>query len=302
MSKVLFTGGSGLIGSYFLSRYKDSEYDIHNLTRSDVLVNSKNHRWDIESKFIADGALDDVKHIVHLSGAGIADERWSEYRKNEIMNSRVESANLLFDRISKLKQKPKTIISASAIGYYGAVTSEKIFIEEDPPGTDFQSEVCKVWEAGMNRFSNLNIRSVKLRFGIVLSPNGGALKKMLLPTKLGIGAPLGSGRQYFPWVHIEDVAKVIEKCLYDENMDGSYNVVAPQHLNYSEFASTLAKVLKKPFFAPNVPSFLLKILFGEMANIILEGSRVSSKKLIESGYEFRFKDLENALEDLLSVN
>lgn len=302
MSKILITGASGLIGTKLSSFLSQKGYEIIHLSRNKKNGKFKSFQWNIETGFLERGALENVDHIIHLAGAGIADKRWTTKRKKEIIDSRVKSAELLFNEISNLEKKPKSFISASAVGYYGAVTSEIIYSENDKPGDDFVTEVSKLWESSAKQFSDLGIRTVQLRFGVVLSPNGGALKKMLLPTKLGIGSALGSGKQYLPWIHILDAIRAIEKCVVDDNINGAYNLVSPSSDDYNSFARTLAKVLKKPLFAPNVPSFLLKLIFGEMSQIILEGSRVSSQKLNDSGFEYGFNNLENALNDLLATN
>jgi len=299
MSKILITGTSGLIGSELSKFLAGNGHKIIRLSRTNKEGEFKSFQWNIETGYLEQGALENVDHIIHLAGAGIANKRWTPIRKKEIIDSRVKSTELLYNSISKLDHKPKTFISASAIGYYGAITSEKIFLEDDSPGDDFVAQVCKKWEDAANQFSEIGIRTIKLRLGVVLSPNGGALKKMMLPTNFGLGSTLGSGKQYFPWIHITDLINIIEKCIIDSEMNGIYNLVSPTHVNYNRFAKTLAKVMKKPYFMPNVPSFLLKLIFGEMSQIILEVSRISPQKIIESGYAFNFTKLEDALEDLL---
>lgn len=303
MNKVLITGASGLVGSALTKYLLDNNFEVVHLSRSKksnspvpIFV------WDIKSEYLEEGALENVNHIVHLAGAGIADQRWTEKRKQEIIDSRTKSAELLFNGIRKLYHKPDTFISASAIGYYGAITSDKIFVEEDKPAEDFQGKVCKLWEESADLFSGLGIRTVKLRLGVVLSKKGGALKKMILPSKFGFGSALGSGNQFLPWVHIKDVVNIISKSISDTKMLGPYNVVAPYYCNYNEFSKTLAQVLHKPYFMPNVPSILLKLAFGEMSAIVLEGSRISSEKLINSGYKFQFTNLETALKDLINTD
>ncbi len=302
MKTILITGASGLIGTELINSLSNSNYNIKTVGRYKK-DNNKNHfTWDINKSFIEKDCLKNVDHIIHLAGAGIANKRWSDKRKEEIINSRINSTQLLFNKVSKLSVKPKTFICASAIGYYGATTSEKIFSEEDNSGNDFQAKVCKLWEESADQFSKLNIRTTKLRLGVVLSSKGGALKKMLLPTKLGLGSALGSGKQYFPWIHIDDVIGIIEKIISDNSIKGVYNTVSSNHVTNYEFSKSLSKVLGKPFFMPNVPKLILKMLFGEMSEIILEGSKISNNKIKSAGYNFKHTSLESALKDLITNN
>ncbi|MCB9210742.1 MAG: TIGR01777 family protein [Ignavibacteriales bacterium] len=300
MTKVLITGASGLIGSGLSKKLIAINFQVNHLSRSKKNIpNVSTFIWDLNKKEIDANSLKNVDVIIHLAGAGIAEKRWTDQRKKEIIDSRVESANLLYNEISKLDSKPKVFISASAIGYYGAVTSDKTFVESDPHANDFQGTVCKLWEESSKQFENLGLRTVQLRFGVVLSEKGGALEKMMLPTKFGIGSALGSGKQIIPWIHIDDVINIILESIKDENMSGTYNVVAPSKNNYNEFTKTLAKVMNKPFFMPNVPAFVLKLALGEMSEIVLEGSHISSEKIIQSGYEFKYPDLTKAFENLI---
>jgi uncharacterized protein (TIGR01777 family) len=302
MQKVLITGGTGLIGSY-LSNYLTREgYKVSLLTRNKSFEGDSFYRWDIKNNYIEEGALANTEFIIHLAGAGIADRKWTAKRKKEIIDSRVESADLIFYKLKELAIKPKAFITASAIGYYGSVTSDKVFIESDPPGTDFQAKVCEIWERSSHKFAEAGIRTVQLRIGIVLTPHGGALKKMILPSKIGIGSPLGSGKQYFPWIHIKDAARAIDLSLKNKEMIGPYNLTAPHLVRYEDFSKSLAKVLKRPHIAPNVPAFVLKAMFGEMAQIILNGSPISSDKLVKAGFKFEFDNLEMALKNLLVDN
>jgi uncharacterized protein (TIGR01777 family) len=189
--------------------------------------------------------------------------------------------------------------SASAIGYYGTTASDKIFCETDPPANDFPGETCRLREQAADNFEKMGIRTVKIRTGIVLSKQGGVLTKMTIPTKFGIGSAIGSGRQYMPWIHIDDLCRIYVKAIEDTQMDGAYNAVAPDQPTNNDFIRTLAHVLKKPFWAPAIPSLAMKIMFGRMSSLLLEGSRVSSDKIIASGYNFLFPSLESALTDLL---
>ncbi len=298
MKKILITGATGLIGSELSIYLSNRNFEVTHLTRKRTDNKFKSFTWNIENNFIAKGALDNVDYIIHLAGAGIADKRWSEKRKQEIIESRVKSSELLFNSVNKLDRKPKAFISASAIGYYGAVTGNKVFTEENPPANDFLGTVCKLWESSSKKFESIGIRTVQLRLGVVLSSKGGALKKMMLPTKFGLGSALGSGKQFLLWVHINDVIQIFEKSIIDNNLTGPYNVVSPSYTTYNDFSRILAEVMNKPFFIPNVPSFLLKLVLGEMSQIILEGSRISSEKIINAGYNFKYPTLNEALKNL----
>ncbi|MBK7107227.1 MAG: TIGR01777 family protein [Ignavibacteriae bacterium] len=298
MKRVLITGASGLIGSELAKFLSQNNFEVIKLGRSKN--NSLNtFVWNVENEFIENGALENLDYIIHLAGAGIGDKRWTQKRKKEIIDSRVKSTELLFNEIAKLKNKPKTIISASAVGYYGAATSNKLFSEIDPPATDFQGTVCRMWEESSAKFEQLGIRSVQLRFGVVLSKNGGALEKIIIPIKLGVGSALGNGNQYMPWIHISDALNIILHCIKNDNLIGAYNAVSPMLVTNHEFSKTLAKLLRKPFFMPNVPSFILKLILGEMSELVLEGNKISSEKIIETGFTFQYSNLENALQNLL---
>jgi len=261
MNRVIVTGSSGLIGGILSEFLTNNNFEVIKLSRS-KRHNSKNtFIWGVDSNFIEKEALENIDYVIHLAGAGIADKRWTDKRKKEIIDSRVESTNLLFDKLNMSGTNLKAFISASATGYYGAVTNNNVYKEEDQPGNDFLADVCEKWETAALKFQNIGVRTVLLRFGVVLSTEGGALKKMLIPTKLGFGSGLGSGKQYLPWIHFKDLINIIEKSIKDESMNGAYNIVSPSHTTYYDFAKALAKVMNKPFFMPNVPAFLLKLVF-----------------------------------------
>ncbi len=301
MEKVLITGGSGLIGQHLADYLSSPNYELKLLSRKKNLNKSNIYFWDLNSGQIEEEALNGIEHIIHLAGAGVAEKRWTAKWKKEIIDSRVKSSELLFNEVSKMYIKPKTFISASAIGYYGAITNEKIYTEVDNSGDDFLGEVCQQWESSSQKFSELGIRNVQLRFGVVLSAKGGALPKMMLPIKLGVGSALGTGNQFVSWIHIDDVARIIEKAILDEDISGPYNVVAPEYRTYNEFVKVITQKLEKPLFMPNIPNFILKLVLGEMSQIVLEGSRMSNKKIIDSAYTFSFPILDKALSNLLST-
>lgn len=296
---VLITGASGLIAKE-LAKKIENEFEVRFLTRKKRQVNE--YEWDITKGTIDESAFENISHIIHLAGANISEKRWTAERKKELISSRVDSAALLRNTLRKKEIKLKSFISASGINFYGTITTEKIYSETDPPGHDFLSEVVVLWERAADHFKEQNLaeRVVKIRTAVVLSEKDGALKKMLPPIKYGIGSALGSGKQYMPWIHIEDICSIYEFALKNTSFHGAYNAVSPQHTTNSELTQKIAEVLKKPLFMPNIPTFVLKILFGELANAILEGSRASSQKLQNAGFQFKFPDLYEALNSLLN--
>tara|TARA_R110002126_G_scaffold124451_3_gene266498 strand:- start:72808 stop:73683 length:876 start_codon:yes stop_codon:yes gene_type:complete len=291
MAKILITGGTGLVGVKLTEMLIAKNHEVVILSRNPKKDNE--FKWDVSKNYIDENALKNTDYIIHLAGAGIADERWSAKRKKVIIASRVETANLIFNTVKALKINLKGFISASGSGYYGAITSDKIFTETDVVGNDFLGDVCEKWENAAHQFDTLNIPVTILRTGIVLSKTGGALEKMKTP----IIAPLGSGKQYLPWIHMEDLCAMYIKAI-EEDFIGVFNAVAPEHHTSTSFSKILAKSIGRPYVGIPVPSFMLKLLFGELAIILLEGSRISAKKIEKNGYSFRFKTLKKALNNL----
>lgn len=295
---VLITGASGAIART-LSKKLENEYSIRFLTRKKEADNE--FEWDLENQIIDEKAFENVSHIIHLAGANISEKRWTDDRKKELISSRVDSAKLILNTLKKKNLKLKSFISASGINYYGTKTTDQIFNENDASGNDFLSEVVVVWEKAADEFKVENIaeRVVKIRTAVVLSKTEGALEKMMTPIKFGIGSPLGSGKQYMPWIHIDDICSIYEFALKNPEVEGSFNASAPEHTTNENLTKLIAQVLKKPLFIPNVPAFILKLIFGELADALLEGSRASSEKIQKAGFEFKFPNLKIALEDLL---
>lgn len=300
MPKVLLTGGTGVVGLELTRRLRERGYDVVHLSRiANHEATTPAYAWNPSKHELEPEALDGVDAIVHLAGANIGERRWTAQRQREIRDSRVKSAQLILDKVNEMQLPLQVFITASAVGYYGAMTSDKIFTEEDAPASDFIGETCQLWEAAADAFAAQGIRTVKIRTGVVLTKQGGALQKMLLPIRLGVATPLGSGAQYLPWIHISDLCDIYIQALEDTRMRGAYNAASPQYINNRDFTKTTAFVLNKPFWNISVPAFFLKIIFGEMADIILQGSRVSADKILQSGFQFKFPQLENALKDLL---
>ena len=295
MEKVLITGGSGLIGRRLSFLLKSRGYEVRILSRSNNPKNNyKTFVWNVSEQYINESAFEGLNHIIHLAGAGIADKRWSEKRKKEIIASRVASTNLLYNSVKRLKTPLNSFISASATGYYGAVTSETIFEEKDKPAKDFLGKVCSLWEDSIFQFNEIKIRTVALRTGIVLSKDGGALKKMKTP----VITSLGNGKQYMPWIHIDDLCELYIKAIEDEQFKGAFNAVSPEHISNLSFSKKISKIFNYPFLALGAPSLILQIVFGEMSTIILNGSRISANKIKQAGFKFKFENLEKALKNL----
>ena len=296
MNTILISGGTGLIGRRLSYLLKAKGYKIHLLSRE---CNPKNlfptFLWNINQYTIDDSAFDGVSHIIHLTGAGVADKRWTNKRKNEILDSRVASTNLLYDTVKRLEVPLKSFVAASATGYYGSTTTDKIFKETNKPGNDFLSKVCELWEKAINQFEHLKIRTVILRTGIVLSNEGGALKKMTTPVITSIG----NGKQFMPWIHIDDLCELYIKGIEDNKFQGVYNAVSTEHITNFSFSKVLSKIVKKPFIPFMAPKVLLKIALGEMSSIILNGNRVSAEKIKQAGFKFKFGNLNKALKNLL---
>ena len=305
MEKVLITGGSGLIGRRLSFLLKSRGYEVRILSRSNNPKNNyKTFVWNVSEQYINDSAFEGLNHIIHLAGAGIADKRWSEKRKKEIIASRVASTNLLYNSVKRLKTPLNSFISASATGYYGAVTSETIFEEKDKPAKDFLGKVCSLWEDSIFQFNEIKIRTVALRTGIVLSKDGGALKTSKI-SKIGskkmktpVITALGNGKQYMPWIHIDDLCELYIKAIEDEQFKGAFNAVSPEHISNLSFSKKISKIFNYPFLALGAPSLILQIVFGEMSTIILNGSRISANKIKQAGFKFKFENLEKALKNL----
>jgi len=296
---ILITGGSGLIGSKLTQLLQTSGFQVSHLSRSTRPHQTKSFLWNIKERTIDASALEGAYAIVHLAGTNVGDKRWTKQRKQEILNSRLESTSLLYEELKKGNHDVRTFVSASAVGFYGYDHDEHYFTEEDKQGAGFQANVVGSWERAVDKIATLGIRVVKLRGGVVLSEKGGALKEMMLPVKLYVGSPLGTGDQMMSWIHIDDLCRMYIKSIEDENMVGVYNAVAPNPVSNKEFTKLLAKTLEKPIWLPRVPGLVIKILFGEMAEVVLKGSMISSEKIEAAEFDFKFVNLEDALVDLL---
>ncbi|HBE41029.1 MAG TPA: TIGR01777 family protein [Bacteroidales bacterium] len=300
MESILITGGSGLIGSHLSRKLKEKGYDIVLLSRTSRVNGNKNtYLWNPANNFIDPEAVCRADYIIHLAGAGIGDKRWTRKRRKEIFESRVNTAELIHKTVLDSGKNIKAFITISGSGYYGTLTSERIFNETDPPGADFLGKICMFWEQATDKFSEPGTRVVKIRTGIVLSGSGGVLSRIIPPVRYGIGSPIGTGNQYMPWIHIDDLCNIFIKAIEDQDLSGAYNAAAPEHITNRDLMKSLSKVLGKPYWFPAIPSFIMKMIFGEMSGILLEGSRVSCDKIRAAGFIFKFPELNTALRDLL---
>lgn len=302
MKTILITGGSGMVGKRLSELLIGKGYKVIWLSRERyVKAQIPRYRWDYRKGEIDREAVEQADVIVHLAGSNLGDGSWTRLKKQKIVESRVQTAKLLLETVKKMDKKPEAFISASAVGFYGQETGEKIFTEEDNPAdSDFLSRTCRKWEAEAFRFRDeLDVRTVALRTAFVISKDSEAFGKMVLPTRFGLGAPLGSGRQYLSWIHIEDICRLYLKAVEDSAMQGVYNAVAPEFITNAGFMKTLAKEMKRPFLMPPIPAFLLRLFMGQAADMVLYGSRISSQKVIDAGYEFTYPSVKEAIEATL---
>jgi uncharacterized protein len=299
--RVLITGGTGLVGKRLSNILLKLGYQVSFLSREKSQIpNIQVYQWNVLEGYIEEAAIQNTDYIIHLAGAGVADEAWTERRKKEILTSRTHSTELLAKYLKKYTHSVKAFISASAIGIYGSEIDNILFTEESiPNSSDFLAEVTRQWEQSIDWVAELAIRTVKLRIGVVLSNEGGALTKIAQPIRWGAGAALGSGKQYMSWIHIDDLCQMFVYMLENEQLSGVYNAVGKEPVTNAEFTQAVAKALHKPLILPSVPSFALKLMLGEMSNIVLGGARVSSQKIENAGFKFQYHTLADALKNLL---
>lgn len=299
--KILITGATGLIGTELVALLLQNGITVHYLTTSKKKIESKpNYHgffWNPNQGIIDENALMGVDSIIHLAGATVA-KRWTSKYKQEIIESRILSSNVLFKALKDNPHSVKQIVSASAIGIYPDSLTKNYTEENADIDESFLGKVVMKWEESVNKFKLLNIKVTKIRTGLVLSTKGGALPEMLKPINMGIGSPFGSGKQVQSWIHINDLVELYLFAVQNE-LNGAYNAVAPNPVTNKKLTQEIAAVVKKPLFMPNIPKFLMALVLGEMHTILFASQNVSSDKIEEEGFKFQYKQLDKALTNLL---
>ena len=303
METVLITGGTGLVGKALTNALLTNGYRVIILSRHlndrPVIANLSYALWNVKEQEIDITALQEADHIIHLAGAGVVEKKWTGAYKKEIVQSRTESSRLIINSLAKNTNKVKTVVSASAIGWYGADTEPlKPFTENDPADTSFLGQTCKLWEQSIEPVTTLGKRLVKFRIGIVLSNDGGALVEFKKPLQFGVAAVLGNGKQVVSWIHIDDLCRLFIAGIENEDLSGSYNAVSPNPVSNKTLTITIAKAEKKFFIPMHVPAFVLQIMMGQRSIEVLKSATVSCKKLLSTGFTFKFNTIEAALKNL----
>ncbi|MCH7744674.1 MAG: TIGR01777 family protein [Chloroflexi bacterium] len=294
---ILVTGSSGFIGSALVPLLVEEGHSIVRLVRRQPSPGSHEVRWNPETGSIDADALTGIDAAVHLAGENLADKRWTPMQKARIRDSRVNGTRLLAETLARLEPRPKVLVSASAVGYYGD-RGDEILIEDSRPGADFLAEATEAWEAAAQPAARAGIRVVNLRSAMTLYPTGGPLKRMLPPFRMGLGGKLGSGRQFMSWVSLQDSVRVFHHALITDSLEGPVNVTSPSAITNAEFTKALGRALSRP--APfTVPPFVLRIMFGEVADALLGSARMDPAKLLATGFVFQHIELESALREML---
>jgi uncharacterized protein (TIGR01777 family) len=299
--KILITGATGLVGNALTKKLLDNNYSVNYLTTSskkiDVKPNFKGFFWNPSTGEIDKNAFENVNAIIHLAGANIA-HRWTKSHKKEILDSRILSTNLLYNTLKNTPNQVKQFIAASGTAIYP--DSETNCYTEDFTGKahGFLSQVVQEWEGSVDKISSLDIKVCKLRTGIVYAKNGGALQEIIKPIKYGIGSSFGTGKQIQSWIHIQDLVNIYEFAL-ENQLTGLFNAVSPNPVSDQVLTKTIATILKKPLFMPNIPRFMMKLILGDMHELLFTDKNISSQKIINQGFKFTFQDIDNALTDIL---
>ena len=301
--KIILTGATGLVGNNLFPKLDNEKHQIiifsRNPERAEKILQGAAEYvyFDYNKPGSWQKYLENSQAVIHLAGANLAGKRWSDSYKKVIYDSRIISTKRMVQAIGECTAKPKVFIHSSAVGIYGDRGDEEL-TESSLKGNDFLANLCSDWESEAKEVEKLNVRRVSLRIGIVLSKEGGALKQFITPFKLFLGGPLGNGKQWFPWIHIDDLTNIILYSLENESIKGAVNCASPGIVTMKDFANTLGKILKRPAVFP-APKFALKIIIGEMADAIVAGQKIAVDKLLDTGFQFEFENLDEALKDLL---
>ena len=304
MATILITGGTGLIGKALTKSLLQQGYAViiltRNITGRKAAPGTSYAAWDVKKQQIDLAAMQQADYIIHLAGAGVVDKKWTVAYKNEIRESRTESSRLLADALKNNSNKVKAIVTMSAIGWYGADAEPfKPFEETDAADTGFLGETCRLWEESIEPVAALGKRLVKIRTGIVLAGNGGALAEFKKPLHFGVAAILGNGKQMVSWIHVDDLCRMFLYAIENEKMQGCYNAVAPTPVSNKTLTLTLAKIMRGRFYIPiHVPVFVLKLMLGQRSIEVLKSATVSCRKMLETGFRFSYGKIEDALCDL----
>ena len=299
MGRILIAGGSGLIGKVTTELLLQNNYEVIHLSRTKKNSKVPTYVWDIKNEYIDPEALENIDYVINFAGAGIADQRWTDARKKAIIDSRVKGNLLLKKYIDDGILRPKKIISSAAIGVYGD-RGEEVLTEESDLGKDgFLAESCIQWEESIHTLAQSKVPLAMVRIGIVLSPDGGALAKMILPAKFGLGSYFGDGSQIYSWIHIDDIARIFHWLVQHEDAIGIYNGTAPNPVSNKALTQSLMNAKNGLGVVAPVPTFALSIMLGEMKQVVMWGSKVIPEKLIKEGFKFKFEQIDNAMQDLV---
>lgn len=306
METVIITGGTGMIGSALTLLLRARGYKVIILSRTKHDSHDENvsyAEWDIGKGYIDPQAIQNADHIVHLAGAGIADKRWTKKRKKLIVDSRVDSGNLIVKMLREHQNKVKTVVSASGIGWYGADKKNgHPFKESDPVADNFLGETCRLWEESVKPVEDMGKKLVIVRTGLVFANQGGAFPEFVKPMKFGMAAILGSGKQVVSWIHIDDIVRVYLEAIENNNLKGVYNAVSREPVSNKELTLKIARARKKPFVSMHVPAFALNILFGEVSVEVLKSTTVDGSKLRDSGFNLIYPTVDSAVNDLVRAS
>ncbi|NUM50494.1 MAG: TIGR01777 family protein [Flavobacteriales bacterium] len=301
MKNVVITGGTGFIGKRLTLLLQRKGYSVKVLTRNNEKSKESSiySFWDIEKQIIDVNLIQNAHFIIHLAGEGIADKRWTKKYKIQLIESRIKPLELIYNTLENNKNSVESIISASGVNIYGTLSSSKVFTEEDLPANDFLGEVCVAWENAAKQFVEQKIRTVIVRTGIVLDDSGGALPKMAFLFRFGLGCQLGNGKQYMPWISLNDLCNLYLYAIENNQLAGEYNAVIDDGTTNETFSRFIAEVYRKKIILPAIPAFMLRLFLGKMSDLLLQGSRVDNKKLKQTGFIFYDENLKIVLNRIL---